>query len=45
MTAVSLLKKNPNPSRQEIMDAMQGNICRCGTYPAVIEAIINSAKN
>jgi aerobic-type carbon monoxide dehydrogenase small subunit (CoxS/CutS family) len=45
MTAVSLLKKNPNPSRQEIMDAMQGNICRCGTYPAVIEAIINSTKN
>jgi aerobic-type carbon monoxide dehydrogenase small subunit (CoxS/CutS family) len=44
LSTVSLLKKNPNPSRQEILDHMQGNICRCGTYPAILEAIFNSIK-
>lgn len=39
MSAVSLLQKNANPSEQEIINAMQGNICRCGTYPGVIKAI------
>src|SRR5688572_27177919 len=39
MSAVSLLQKNNNPSEQEIIKSMQGNICRCGTYPRVIEAI------
>ena len=45
LSAVSLLKKNPKPSRQEIMDAMEGNVCRCGTYPGIIEAITNATKN
>ena len=45
MSATSLLKKNPNPSRQEIMDAMEGNVCRCGIYPEIIKAIMNSTKN
>ena len=39
MSAVSLLQKNSNPSEQEIMKSMQGNICRCGTYPRIIQAI------
>ncbi|MGC1244105.1 MAG: (2Fe-2S)-binding protein [Chryseosolibacter sp.] len=39
MSAVSLLEKNPNPSRQDIVRAMQGNICRCGTYPRIVKAI------
>jgi aerobic-type carbon monoxide dehydrogenase small subunit (CoxS/CutS family) len=39
MSAVSLLQKKSNPSEQEIVNAMQGNICRCGTYPRVIKAI------
>lgn len=39
MSAVSLLDKNPKPSRQEIIQGMQGNICRCGTYPRVVRAI------
>ena len=39
MSAVSLLQKNTNPSEQEIMKSMQGNICRCGTYPRIIKAI------
>ena len=39
MSAVSLLQKNANPSEQEIISAMQGNICRCGTYPRIMKAI------
>lgn len=39
ISAVALLDKNPNPSEQEIRNAMQGNICRCGTYPRIIKAI------
>jgi aerobic-type carbon monoxide dehydrogenase small subunit (CoxS/CutS family) len=39
MSAVSLLEKNPNPGIAEINRAMQGNICRCGTYPRIIDAI------
>jgi aerobic-type carbon monoxide dehydrogenase small subunit (CoxS/CutS family) len=39
MSAVSLLAKNANPSEQEIIKSMQGNICRCGTYSRIIKAI------
>lgn len=39
MAAVSLLKKHEAPSEGEIIRAMQGNICRCGTYPGIIRAI------
>ena len=39
MSAVGLLKKNPAPSKEEIDDAMNGNICRCGTYPRIHAAI------
>jgi isoquinoline 1-oxidoreductase alpha subunit len=45
MSAVSLLKKNPNPSDSEIETAMQGNICRCATYLRIKEAIKTAAKN
>ena len=39
MSGVSLLKKNPNPSGPEIVKAMQGNVCRCGTYPRIVAAV------
>lgn len=39
MSAVSLLNVKPNPSETEIMQGMQGNICRCGTYPRIVAAI------
>ena len=39
MTAAALLKKNRNPSSEEIIAAMRGNICRCGTYPRIKKAI------
>ena len=39
MSAAALLKRNPSPSDNEIDAAMQGNICRCGTYDRVRNAI------
>lgn len=44
MSAVALLKKNPNPTDDDITAAMQGNICRCGTYPRIRKAIKTAAK-
>ncbi len=43
MSAAALLKANPNPDDQLIDDAMRGNICRCGTYPRIKEAIHKAA--
>lgn len=43
MSAISLLRKNASPSRAEIIKGMQGNICRCGTYPRIVEAIQKAA--
>lgn len=45
MTAVALLKKNPNPGDEEIETAMNGNICRCGTYLRIKAAIKTAAKS
>lgn len=39
VNAASLLKSNPNPNESEIKDAMQGNICRCGTYNKILTAV------
>ena len=39
MSAVSLLMNKQNPSDTEILQFMQGNICRCGTYPRILEAV------
>lgn len=44
MAAAALLKRNSNPSDQDIDAAMQGNICRCGTYPRIRKAIKTAAK-
>ncbi len=39
MTAAALLQENPHPSDAEIVSAMSGALCRCGTYPRIIRAI------
>lgn len=44
MTATALLKSNPDPTDEEIEDAMNGNICRCATYLR-IKAAIKTATN
>jgi isoquinoline 1-oxidoreductase alpha subunit len=43
MQAVALLKTKPKPSDHDIDEAMQGNICRCGTYQRIRQAIKNAA--
>ena len=44
MAAVALLKKNPNPKDKDIDTAMQGHICRCGTYVRIRRAIKSAAN-
>ena len=43
-TISAYLKKNPNPSLDEVREACKGNFCRCGTYPRVFEAALAAAK-
>ncbi len=45
MSGVGLLKRTPNPTEAEILRAMEGNMCRCGTYNRVVEAIQQAANN
>ncbi|WP_295803078.1 (2Fe-2S)-binding protein [uncultured Microbulbifer sp.] len=45
MSAVALLKNNPNPDDAQIDRQMSGNICRCGTYPRIRKAIHRAAES
>ena len=44
MTAVALLRAHPDPTEQEIAHFMEGDICRCGTYPRIVAAIRQAAS-
>lgn len=44
MRAAALLASNPKPSRDEIVDTMTANLCRCGTYPRIVRAVERAAK-
>ena len=44
MSAIALLRKTPRPSEQQIVDAMEGNICRCGIYSRIVAAISKVSK-
>ena len=44
MNAAALLAQTPQPTDQDIDDAMQGNLCRCGTYPRIRAAIKDAAQ-
>jgi aerobic-type carbon monoxide dehydrogenase small subunit (CoxS/CutS family) len=44
MSALALLTSNPEPRREDILVAMNGNICRCGTYQRIVSAIEQAAK-
>ncbi len=44
MSAFALLRKTPNPTDAEIIRGMNGNICRCGTYPRIVTAIREAAR-
>ena len=44
MSSVGLLQTNPNPSQADIVQFLQGNVCRCGTHPRIIDAVRQAAK-
>ena len=44
ITATALLADNQEPTRQEIVDAMEENLCRCGAHPRIIDAIQSASK-
>jgi carbon-monoxide dehydrogenase small subunit len=43
MSAVALLKENPNPTREEILDYLSGNLCRCTGYYQIVDAVQSAA--
>jgi aerobic-type carbon monoxide dehydrogenase small subunit (CoxS/CutS family) len=44
MSAVALLKQNRRPNESDIVNFMDGNTCRCGTYPRIVRAIQRAAS-
>ena len=44
LSAVALLRRHSNPSDEEILRAMEGNVCRCGTYQRILAAIREASK-
>ena len=44
LTAVALLKENPRPTDEQIVEAMNGNICRCNGYTKILNAVRRAAK-
>lgn len=44
LSALALLKVNPDPSADEVVHWMSGNLCRCGTYPKIVTAVLAAAR-
>jgi len=44
LSGAGLLDKNPDPTRADIVHALEGNICRCGTYPRILAAVEKAAQ-
>jgi len=45
MAGTALLRRNPNPTAEEIQKAMVGNLCRCTGYQRIIDAIMEASRN
>jgi carbon-monoxide dehydrogenase small subunit len=45
MAAKALLDRNPNPSREDVVEAIGGNICRCTGYEPIINAVLDAARS
>jgi len=44
ISAVALLRANPSPSEQEVREALDGNLCRCGSHGRIIRAVLRAAR-
>ena len=44
MTAKAFLDRNPRPSEDDVRRALAGNLCRCGTHPRIVEAVMHAAQ-
>ena len=44
VTAKALLDRNPKPTKEEVLEALAGNLCRCGTYPQHAKAVLEAAE-
>jgi isoquinoline 1-oxidoreductase alpha subunit len=44
MTAAALLKRNPKPTQEQVENTMHANICRCGAYHRIREAVLTASK-
>jgi xanthine dehydrogenase YagT iron-sulfur-binding subunit len=44
LAAIALLADNPNPSEDDVRHGMSGNLCRCGTYPKIVRAVLAAAE-
>lgn len=44
MSGVSVLNKNPHPAPQEVCKLMEGNVCRCGTYSRIVQAVCKAGQ-
>ena len=44
MTAKAFLDRNPRPSEDEVRGALAGNLCRCGTHPRIVDAVMHVAQ-
>jgi aerobic-type carbon monoxide dehydrogenase small subunit (CoxS/CutS family) len=45
MSAVALLNVNPNPTRDQVRQALAGNLCRCGAYDNYTNSVMRAAQN
>jgi aerobic-type carbon monoxide dehydrogenase small subunit (CoxS/CutS family) len=45
MTALALLLKNPKPTEQDVRDALEGNLCRCGAHVRIVKAVLEAADS
>jgi aerobic-type carbon monoxide dehydrogenase small subunit (CoxS/CutS family) len=45
MSAVALLNVNPNPTREQVRQALSGNLCRCGAYDNYTNSVLRAAQN
>jgi xanthine dehydrogenase YagT iron-sulfur-binding subunit len=44
LAAHALLQRNPQPTREEVVEGMSGNLCRCGAYQGIVEAVMTAAE-